>query len=942
MEYIGPYAFDDTSKLTEIYYGGSTAEWKKISILAENDHLAAAAIHFAKADVTFVADNGSEIEIASVVKGEKIERPTDPTQENYAFLGWFAPNAMEAFDFENTAISEDITLTAKWARIYTVSYNANEGSGAPEAQTKLHSEALTLSSDVPTREGYDFLGWAASADAIAAEYQPGGNFTADEDTTLYAVWKAKVTVIAFGTSGDLNWILYSDGLLDITGTGSMENYNTSSSKDWREYKAKISRVNISEGAESIGAYAFDGCSNLTSVTIPESLTSVGDEAFYACSSLTGVVIPAGLTHFGYSVFSYCSGLTSAGPIGSGSNYEFGWTDTIPDYAFSGCRNLTDITIPESVTSFGNYAFFHCSGLTDSPISESVTSIGNYAFCGCSGLTSVTIPAGLTNIGFGAFSSCSGLTDAGPIGSGCSIEFGWGDTIPRSAFSSSSLTDVIIPEGVTEIDSFAFSKCSSLTSVTIPESMSFIYYNAFEESSSVTDVYYDGCKAEADRLGLKNKFSNSDVTFHYAKNSISGEFGDLSWTLNNDGLLTISGSGEMESLENLSVAWLNYRNSINRIVIEDNVRSIGAAAFCNCGNLTAVSIPEGVTTIGSNAFESCSNLMDVAIPESVTLIGFSAFSYCSRLTDITIPESVTSIETLVFHDCRGLTTVTIPESVTTIGSYAFDNCTGLTDVYYGGTGAQWKTITIENYNRPLTYAALHCAKAVVTFDADNGTDNVTFVVFKGEKAAKPEDPSKENHAFLGWFEPYANEAFDFENTTISEDITLTAQWKLNSYTITWKNDDGTLIDTTTVEYGTTPTHADPTKAADAQYSYSFAGWTPEITTVTGAATYTATFTAIPVFGTPTFKLPASTKTVGKSSFEGLPMTIVEIPSGCTSIGANAFKDCKSLTQIRIPASVTSIDTTSFDGCVNVLVYGTANSEAQTFCDTHTSCTFVAEN
>ena len=73
-----------------------------------------------------------------------------------------------------------------------------------------------------------------------------------------------------------------------------------------------------------------------------------------------------------------------------------------------------------------------------------------------------------------------------------------------------------------------------------------------------------------------------------------------------------------------------------------------------------------------------------------------------------------------------------------------------------------------------------------------------------------------------------------------------------------------------------------------------------------------------------------------------MTVVEIPDGCTSIGANAFKGCTGLTQIRIPASVTSIDTTAFDGCVGVFIYGTADSAAQTFCADHANCAFVAEN
>ena len=99
---------------------------------------------------------------------------------------------------------------------------------------------------------------------------------------------------------------------------------------------------------------------------------------------------------------------------------------------------------------------------------------------------------------------------------------------------------------------------------------------------------------------------------------------------------------------------------------------------------------------------------------------------------------------------------------------------------------------------------------------------------------------------------------------------------------------------------------------------------------------------PVFGTPTFTLPAEIKNIEESAFEGLPMTIVDIPNGCQSIGKWAFKDCTKLTQIRIPASVTSIDDTAFDGCMNVFIYGAPNSTAMTFCDSHANCTFVADN
>ena len=104
-------------------------------------------------------------------------------------------------------------------------------------------------------------------------------------------------------------------------------------------------------------------------------------------------------------------------------------------------------------------------------------------------------------------------------------------------------------------------------------------------------------------------------------------------------------------------------------------------------------------------------------------------------------------------------------------------------------------------------------------------------------------------------------------------------------------------------------------------------------VTGEASYKATFTAIPVFGTPTFILPRNIKTIEESAFENLPMTIVDIPNGCASIGKWAFRNCTSLTKIRIPASVTFIDATAFEGCENMFVYGETGSTAESFAKAH---------
>ena len=148
-------------------------------------------------------------------------------------------------------------------------------------------------------------------------------------------------------------------------------------------------------------------------------------------------------------------------------------------------------------------------------------------------------------------------------------------------------------------------------------------------------------------------------------------------------------------------------SLTGVTIPDSVTSIGGSAFYGCTSLTSVTIPDSVTSIGGSAFGNCKSLTNMTIPDSVTLIGNGAFLGCTSLTSVTIPDSVTSIHWGAFYDCTSLTSVTIPDSVTSIGAWAFRDCTSLTDVYYAGSEAQWKAISISsNGNDDLLTANIH--------------------------------------------------------------------------------------------------------------------------------------------------------------------------------------------------------------------------------------------
>ena len=162
---------------------------------------------------------------------------------------------------------------------------------------------------------------------------------------------------------------------------------------------------------------------------------------------------------------------------------------------------------------------------------------------------------------------------------------------------------------------------------------------------------------------------------------SGSCGDnVTFVLNDDGTLVISGSGDMKNYDwPSSVPWYDNSSKIIKAQIEDGVTSIGREAFYYCYGLTSITIPNSVTSIGNDAFCLCANLTSVIIPNSVTSIGDVAFAYCSGLTSVTIPNSVTSIGVAAFRNCSNLTSITIPNSVTSIGNDAFYQCSGLTSI-----------------------------------------------------------------------------------------------------------------------------------------------------------------------------------------------------------------------------------------------------------------------
>lgn len=277
-------------------------------------------------------------------------------------------------------------------------------------------------------------------------------------------------------------------------------------------QSMLRTIIISADIETIRDSAFSGCSSLTSINLPNSLKNIGgpdssglgSNAFSNCSSLTDITIPNTVTSLGNGTFSNCSSLTNITISNS-------LTD-IGNSVFSGCGSLTSITIPNSVTGIGNYAFLNCSSLTSITVPNSVINIGESAFSGCNSLIEITLPfiGKSKNVPkneypypFGYIFGTNEYTGGIPTSqryyiSGSSFIYYipnslksviiTGGDINYGAFENCRLlTNIMIGEGITNINSYSFYGCSSLNSITIPGSITNIGDYAFKYCISLTNI-----------------------------------------------------------------------------------------------------------------------------------------------------------------------------------------------------------------------------------------------------------------------------------------------------------------------------------------------------------------------------------------------------------------------------------------------------------------------
>ncbi|HJI76863.1 MAG TPA: leucine-rich repeat protein [Clostridiales bacterium] len=468
----------------------------------------------------------------------------------------------------------------------------------------------------------------------------------------------------------------------------------------------------------------------------------------------------------------------------------------------------------------------------------------------------------------------------------------------------------------------------------------------------------------------------------------GDGSNLTWTLDSEGVLTISGSGDMYDYGFPSAPWHGSRSRVKSAVIADGVTSIGSSAFNDCTSLTSVTIPDSVTSIGHDAFLYCTSLTSVTIPNSVTSIGEDAFYRCDSLTGIwvnegnnnyssdasgvlfnkdkttlvqcpgafaayTIPNSVTSIDSGAFYHCKSLTSVTIPDSVTSIGDSAFSYCRSLTSVTIPdsvtsiGEYAFYDCTSLTSVTIPdsVTSIGEHAFDGCTSLTSVTIPDSVTSIdndTFEGcTSLTSVTIPDSVTSIGVGAF----FNCKSLTSVTIPDSVTSiggSAFEKCKSLTSVTIPDSVTSIGVGAFEDCTSLTSVTIPNSVTSIGDWAFDGctsltgiWVGESNSYYSGNASGALFNKdkttlvqCPGAFSGAYTIPDSVTSIGGSAFEKCKsLTSVTIPDSVTSIGDYAFCDCTSLTSVTIPDSVTSIGDNAFLGCESLTDVYYAGSEAQ---------------
>ena len=568
----------------------------------------------------------------------------------------------------------------------------------------------------------------------------------------------------------------------------------------------VTSISIPSSVTELNEYCFSACKSMKNITIPQSVTRIADGVFDACEKLTDIYyggtdaswkhitswnagLGGNVTIHSTGVFTGKCGDNLTWTIDNNEVLTISGTGRIPDYndsssggnntapwygyayqikkvvlgsgvqnigndAFADCYGMTDITIPDGVTSIGDSAFDGCSALTEISIPGTVCSIGDSAFQGCYALTKVIIPDTVSSIGNSVFSGCSALTEIS-IPSTVS-------SIGSYAFSGCALREVEIPQGITSIQSRTFQYCTQLTKITIPDSVTSVETCAFDNCPVLKTVYYGGTEAQWEGMHVDNYAGNNsallDATLYfemkYQRIAAGSCGGNLRWSLMEDGVLKITGSGEMPDYSSDSDApWYRYGSRIKEVRVGANVTKIGENAFRSTGVQKVVfcaketGSTDAPLVLGNYCFAYCDALNEIQFGNRVIVPGDSVFVRCSGLTEVTVPGTVKLDKSFngegcgygMFSQCPNLTKATVECSY--VGPYFFEGCYKLTEVRFTDPNVQFYSLDNDNYGHPfhansprrmnVTVYGYTCSKVHTLEQANGAGVKLTFQSLPGD-------------------------------------------------------------------------------------------------------------------------------------------------------------------------------------------------------------------
>lgn len=561
-----------------------------------------------------------------------------------------------------------------------------------------------------------------------------------------------------------------------------------------------SRDNCNAVIETATNTLVAGCKN---TVIPSSVPILGECAFYGTRGLTSLTVTESIKEIGNWTFLDCENIET-----------LNWNSVYPPSLVTNYSKLflRDVVLGDSVTYIESWAFSGCRNLKSIKYSSNIKGIGNYAFAYCESLTSMIIPYGVENMGYDAFIGCDGietlylnsnnakraaLRSLGPslktLVLGDSVtsldlwDFAQCDELEsivvepgNPVFDSRSNCNAIIetatnkllvgcktttiPEGVTCIESGAFSYCGGPKTISLPSSLLSIANHAFLGCDSLTSL---AIPANVNKIGLgitNGCYSLTSLSVD-PKNAYYDSRGDCNAIIEKSSGKLIAGSNRStvpDGVTEIETNAFSDLHGLSSIIIPSSVKSIGSSAFSGCVGLKTITLPSSLDNIGSFAFQQCINLLSVKIPQGIKSIGTGLFYGCDTLTTVEIPSNVDSIRSRAFMYCRSLKSLIIPEGVTTIEDLAFAGCYSLSylsmpstvtkidgDVFYGCESLKTTGPKGGGYNYEFSWDTIPA-------NAFMGLKNLESVVIP--KTVKAVYECDDRNAFRGYEDGYPSSVF----------------------------------------------------------------------------------------------------------------------------------------------------------------------------------------